>query len=95
MSIKPLREGAFDKGGRNDPPTTPRPNGPIGATRPFGRDDAREHLFSAGGQESDTGPRDEAEWYWRRAAKLWRDRAEKAEAAVKSIKKALQNARAE
>lgn len=38
-------------------------------------DDAREHYFAAGGLESDLGPRDEPEWYWRRAAKLWRDKA--------------------
>ena len=41
--------------------------------------DARECLFAAGGLESDLGPRDDAKWYWRRAAKLWRDRAEQCE----------------
>ena len=39
----------------------------------FGLDKARECYFAAGGQESDIGPRDDPEWYWRRAAVLWRD----------------------
>ncbi|MHC4864606.1 MAG: hypothetical protein ACYTEX_11005 [Planctomycetota bacterium] len=39
-------------------------------------ENARECYFAAGGQESDIGPRDNPEWYWRRAAKAWRDKAE-------------------
>lgn len=37
---------------------------------------ARECYFAAGGVESDIGPRDNAKWYWRRAAKHWRDKRE-------------------
>jgi len=40
---------------------------------------AREHYFAAGGLESDIGPRNDPTWYWRRAAKLWRERAEQTE----------------
>ena len=38
-------------------------------------EEARECLFAAGGQESDLEPRDDPAWYWRRAAKLWQDKA--------------------
>ena len=41
---------------------------------------ARETYFAAGGIESDIGPRDDPGWYWRRAAKLWRSKAEHASA---------------
>lgn len=37
-------------------------------------EEAKEHYYQAGGVPSDVGARD-AHWYWRRAAKLWRDRA--------------------
>lgn len=40
-------------------------------------EEAREHYFAAGGIESDLGPRNDPGWYWRRAAKLWRSRAER------------------
>lgn len=40
--------------------------------------EAREFYFAAGGVESDLGPRSDAEWYWRRAAKAWREKAESA-----------------
>jgi hypothetical protein len=39
-------------------------------------EEARECYFAAGGVESQIGPRDNPMWYWRRAAKCWRDRAE-------------------
>jgi hypothetical protein len=34
---------------------------------------ARSIYFSLGGLESDLGPRDDPNWYWRRAAKMARD----------------------
>jgi len=37
---------------------------------------AREYYFALGGMESMIGPREDAEWYWRRAAKLGKDKAE-------------------
>lgn len=37
---------------------------------------AREYYFALGGMESMVGPREDAEWYWRRAAKLGKDKAE-------------------
>lgn len=45
--------------------------------RDYDREKARECYFAVGGIESDLGPtaRD-SEWYWRRAAKGWRDVAE-------------------
>ena len=44
---------------------------------------ARECLFEAGGVESDIGPRDDTNWYWRRAAKMWRDKYESLEREMK------------
>jgi hypothetical protein len=62
-------------------------------------DQARECYFAAGGLESDIGPRDNATWYWRRAAKLWRSKSERAEGRANychnQIKAINENAQAE
>lgn len=42
-------------------------------------DNAQECYSSAGGPESEVEEQHDPEWYWRDAAKLWRDKAESAD----------------
>ena len=43
-------------------------------------EEAREHYFASGMPESDIGARSDPTWYWRRAAKAWREKFESMQA---------------
>jgi hypothetical protein len=50
---------------------------------------ARKYYFEMGGMESMLGPREDSEWYWRRAAKAGRDKVRSLEKQLESLKEEM------
>ena len=54
-------------------------------------EEARKYYFEAGGVESMLGPREEADWYWRRAAKLAKRDVDRAERRIEEVLEQLES----